>query len=58
MLVFKLQSDFRDESEITDLSNPIQKNWRPKDHTLEAFIQQPAVIDAFVKLVLDHYDWE
>ena len=58
MLVFKLQSDFRDESEITDLSNPIQKNWRPKDHTLEAFIQQPAVIDAFVKLVLDHYTQE
>ena len=30
-------------------------NWRAKDHNLENFIKQPAVVDAFTMLVFDHY---
>jgi len=55
MLGFKFQSEFHDASDFTDASDPIQKTWRPMDHSIDAFIRQSAVIDAFVKLVLTHY---
>ena len=52
---FKFQSEFREACEITNKSDPMQKNWEPMDHSIDAFIRQPAVIDAFVKLVLSRY---
>ena len=55
MLAFKFPNEFREAEEITDPSDPIQKNWRAKDHELEAFIKQPAIIDAFTVLVFEHY---
>ena len=55
MLAFKFLNEFREVEEITDPSDPIQKNWRAKDHELENFIKQPAVIDAFTMLVFEHY---
>ena len=55
MLGFKFQSEFHDASEFTDASDSIQETWRPMDHSIDAFIRQSAVIDAFVKLVLSHY---
>ena len=55
MLAFKFPNEFREADEITDPSDPMQINWRAKDHNLENFIKQPAVVDAFTMLVFDHY---
>ena len=55
MLAFKFPNEFREVEDITDPADPIQRNWRPKDHELEGFIKQPAVIDAFTALVFEHY---
>ena len=55
MVGFKFRTEFHEADEITDPSDPRQKNWRPKDHDIDAFIQRPAVVDAFTMLLIEHY---
>lgn len=55
MVGFNFRTEFHEADEITDPSDPRQKNWRPKDHDIEAFIQRPAVVDAFTMLLIEHY---
>ena len=55
MVGFKFRTEFHEADEITDPSDPLQKNWRPMDHDIDNFIQQPAVLDAFTMLVIEHY---
>ena len=52
---FKFMSEFHEEKEITDPVSDIQKNWLPMDHSLEAFIIRPDVIDTFTLLILQNY---
>jgi len=52
---FKFMSEFHEEKEITDPVSVIQKNWLPMDHSLEAFITRPDVIDTFTLLILQNY---
>lgn len=55
MVGFTFLTEFRDAHEMTDPADPCQKHWRPKDHEIDAFIQQPVVLDAFTMLLIEHY---
>ena len=55
MHAFKFANEFHDADEITNPSDPMQKNWLPRDHGLDDFIQRPDVIDAFTVLIIQHY---
>ena len=55
MYAFKFPNEFHDADEITNPSEPMQKNWLPRDHGLDDFIQRPDVIDAFTILIILHY---
>lgn len=55
MVGFRFLTEFREAHEMTDPADPRQKHWRPKDHDIDAFIQQPVVLDAFTVLLTEHY---
>ena len=64
MLGFKFRSEFRDAAEFHDAQRQsaadpdaatAQKHWRVMDHSIDAFIEQPQVVDAFTRLVLMAY---
>ena len=55
MTGFKLMSEFHEQKDFHDPPSAIQKNWRPMDESLEAFIQRPDVQNAFALLILKSY---
>jgi len=58
MVGYKFQNEYRDISDYEDIKGrggTPPANWRLMDHTIDEFIRQPEIIDAFTRMIFEAY---